>query len=71
MTTLLAVLLGVWAVGCPAFGQTPVYKAEPSGQYFREWLLCGPFPSLVGGDTNAEAVRRSGMYTYFLKSHGG
>ncbi len=44
---------------------------EPSGQYLRDWLLCGPFPSLVKGDTRVEAIRRSGMYTDFLKSHGG
>jgi hypothetical protein len=50
---------------------TPIYSNEPTGQYFRNWLLCGPFPSLVGGDTNANAIRRSGMYTDFLKSHGG
>ncbi len=71
MKTLLAVLLGVCAAWSPAFGQTPVYKGEPSGQCFREWLLCGPFPSLVGGDTDAGAVRRSGMYTDFLAAHGG
>ena len=65
----LAILVGVCVAA--ASGETPVYSDEPTGQYFREWLLCGPFPSLVGGDTNAQAIRRSGMYTDFLKSHGG
>jgi hypothetical protein len=32
-----------------ALGDPPVYLAQEKGVYFREWLLCGPFPNAAPG----------------------
>ena len=45
--------------------------AEPSGQYLKEWLLCGPFPALELEGKETEAIRLPGMYTDWLQQHGG
>ena len=45
--------------------------AEPSGQYLKEWLLCGPFPLLTATEQNPDAIRLPGLYTDFLEDVGG
>jgi len=64
-------LMLLWAVTVAATGQTSAGAAEPSGQYRREWLLCGPFPALFEGQHDLDAIRLPGMYTDFLKDSGG
>ena len=39
---LFTLLLALPAVG---WGETPIYRDEPSGAFMRDWLLCGPFPN--------------------------
>lgn len=62
----LCILLGRWA-----YSETPVYRDEPSGDFFRTWLLCGPFPYEAGEPGTAEAYRWIGWDTDYLASHGG
>jgi hypothetical protein len=44
---------------------------EPSGDYLREWLLCGPFPALTETEQDIDAIRLPGMYHDFLRDVGG
>lgn len=45
--------------------------AEPSGVFFRDWLLCGPFPLLTAATSDLETVRLPGLYTDWMASEGG
>ena len=55
----------------PVLAEVPVYRAEPSGEFLRSWLLCGPFP-LQGIDESApDVVHLPGFETDFLRAHGG
>ncbi|MBP9902167.1 MAG: DUF4838 domain-containing protein [Verrucomicrobia bacterium] len=54
-----------------AFAETSGQSAEPSEQYVREWLLCGPFPVLTNAEGDIDAIRLPGMYADFLASQGG
>jgi len=72
----IGVFLAVLPVVCAAAAapETPSAagrSAEPSGQYLREWLLCGPFPALTDADPDIEAIRLPGMYADFLQASGG
>ena len=65
--------LGLLVIGA-AFGahaQAAAPDGGTSGEFLRDWLVCGPFPALAGGATNVEAIRRPGMFLDFLKEHGG
>jgi hypothetical protein len=66
-----AVCLLSYALAYSAFAATPDRSAEPSGQYLKEWLLCGPFPALAEAEKNIDAIRLPGMYTDFLQGLGG
>jgi hypothetical protein len=44
---------------------------EPTGRYFRDWLLCGPFPAITEAHPDIEAIRLPGMYTDYLSGLGG
>lgn len=61
----------LWAVILLSFAQTLGHCAEPSRQYIKEWLLCGPFPALRGGEQETDAIRLPGMYTDWLQDQGG
>ncbi len=47
----------------PAHAQS---VGEPSSEYFRDWLVCGPFPDPAGRDGNLEHTRLEGLYTDYL-----
>jgi hypothetical protein len=49
----------------------PAYTAEPSGNYLREWLVCGPFPLLKNDADSTDEIRLPGMYTDYLAELGG
>ncbi|MBL9136137.1 MAG: DUF4838 domain-containing protein [Verrucomicrobiales bacterium] len=44
---------------------------EPSGRYFRDWLLCGPFPATTEAKPDIEAIRLPGMESDHLEGLGG
>ena len=66
-TALLFLLLTTFLVRLPGTG----HSAEPSSQYLKAWLLCGPFPVVTPSDPNSEAIRLPGMYTDWLQATGG
>jgi len=39
----IAILIGTMAINSPA--AIPTATDEPSSQFIRQWLLCGPFPN--------------------------
>ena len=53
--------------------EAPVYSAEKTGEFFRDWLLCGPFPN--SDDFNLtdykHGERCKGFLTDLLKDAGG
>ena len=51
----------------------PVYEKTPPGEFFREWLVCGPFPNpLPSGVTGYRHDSTSlGFYRDYLKDFGG
>jgi hypothetical protein len=55
----------------PRHSTPPIKSVEPSEQFLREWLLCGPFPALTESEHEIEAIRLPGMYTDFLRASGG
>lgn len=69
--THTATLMLFSALTCSALAEASGQSAEPSGQYLKEWLLCGHFPALTESEQDIEAIRLPGMYTDFLKSAGG
>ena len=44
---------------------------EPSRLYLKDWLLCGPFPATTESAQDIDVIRLPGMYTDWLKEHGG
>ena len=66
-----AALIFFSAVAGFTFAEMPGLSAEPSGQYLKEWLLCGAFPVLTEAEQDIEAIRLPGMYADFLKDSGG
>ncbi|MCC6235262.1 MAG: DUF4838 domain-containing protein, partial [Verrucomicrobiales bacterium] len=44
---------------------------EPTGAFFRDWLLCGPFPVLTAEAADLEAIRLPGFYADWLSASGG
>jgi Domain of unknown function (DUF4838) len=60
----------ILAAGTSAFPESPGPSAEPSGQYLKEWLLCGPFPALTEAEKDIDAIRLPGMYADFLRGVG-
>ena len=68
---VVVVFAGVLALSGRATCDTPVYRDEPSGDYLRSWLLCGPFPVQEISDDESELVHLPGFETDFLAAHGG
>ncbi len=62
-----AFLLAFAAAGS-AFAQP---ESEPSSTYFRDWLVCGPFPDPAGRDGNLERTKLDGLYIDYLADAGG
>jgi hypothetical protein len=53
-----------------AEAETPVYAGEPSGAYFQEWLLLGPFP-LDAPSVYGDSFHLKGFNRDFLAGIGG
>ncbi len=76
---LFVVLIFLTLAGLNAWGQDtykngiPVYTHTPPGDFFREWLVCGPFPNpLPPGVTEYRHDSTSlGFYRDYLKAFGG
>ncbi|HOL93913.1 MAG TPA: DUF4838 domain-containing protein [bacterium] len=69
----LSKFLVLLTIGIPTltvFSDVPTYRNEPSGEFMREWLLCGPFPNPEAAYDKMDR-ERSGFYTDFLQAHGG
>jgi hypothetical protein len=64
-------LAALAAASVSAQADVPTYTNQPSGEYMKEWLVCGPFPLTDPGDTNVYATKLKGMYTDYLQSQGG
>jgi Domain of unknown function (DUF4838) len=68
----LLAILALASTGMPAHAATHVYTGEPSGEYMRTWLLCGPFMLDVNEENAAsDASHVPGFDTDFLTEHGG
>ncbi len=63
--------VSIWVACLLNLAQTPSHGLEPSKQYIKEWLLCGPFPALSGTEQDIDAIRLAGMYTDWLRDAGG
>ena len=63
--------LGVCATASISAQDVPVYSNEPSGDYLKDWLICGPFPAGVQSPTAGEVVHLTGFETDFLEACGG
>jgi hypothetical protein len=68
---LVAVLCLFTLFAFPVLADVPVYRGEPSGEFLRTWLLCGPFPLKEVDETAPDVVHLPGFETDFLKDHGG
>ncbi len=62
--TLLVILFAAYPANAQSVG-------EPSSEYFRDWLICGPFPDPAGRDGNLERTKLDGSYTDYLTGAGG
>ena len=54
-----------------ALAETPVYHDEPSGEFLRQWLICGPYSLGEVDETDAEVDHLPGFEQDFLHAHGG
>lgn len=68
LASLLALVL---ALPVGVLGAGPEAGEEPSGGFFRDWLLCGPFPLTAEGGGNLDEIRLPGWSADFLASAGG
>jgi hypothetical protein len=68
---LITVLCLLTLLAFPVSADVPVYRGEPSGEFLRTWLLCGPFPLKDLDDSAPIVVHLPGFETDFLKDHGG
>lgn len=57
--------------GSASSQEVPVYTSEPSGDYLKDWLICGPFPAGGQSPTAGEVVHLTEFETDFLAEHGG
>ena len=65
-TLLLTVL-----IGASAHGQLPVYTSEPSGEFLKDWLLCGPIPLQKVNEAYPDDQHLPGFDLDHLKNSGG
>jgi hypothetical protein len=72
ITNLLTLLL-FFAAGAMAVGNGPVYKDPQPGMFFRDWLLCGPFPNPLPDGINQYRFDSTslGHYRDYLMQYGG
>jgi uncharacterized protein DUF4838 len=70
MRWLICVVAAV-LVGGAAMAEDPIYRAEPTGEFMREWLLCGPFPNPHIAEDRGLAKGLSRFGEDFLAAHGG
>ncbi len=54
-----------------AFAQAPAYQGEPSGEYLKSWLLCGPFRLTEAPERYTDEAHLQGFDTDFLEESGG
>jgi hypothetical protein len=66
---VLALLAAV--VAAVSAAETPVYTAEPSGEFMRSWLLLGPFPMTLAPGETIDTIRIASFYHDYLSAHGG
>jgi len=67
----LAVLTLTAALSGAAGAEVPVYDNEPSGEFMRSWLLCGPFPLTLESGETLDTIRIQSFYRDYLSAHGG
>ncbi|MBN1348879.1 hypothetical protein JXJ21_05675 [candidate division KSB1 bacterium] len=67
------ILLVLSQVSLPAEDKIPVYPDPVAGQYFKDWLLCGPFPNPLpeGIHEYRHDETSLGFYRDYLKAEGG
>ncbi len=72
LTQLLIVLL-FSTLSTSANKSGPVYRDPPSGMFFRDWLLCGPFPNPLPEGINEYRFDSTslGHYRDYLTQYGG
>ncbi len=66
--TLAVMLLFGWAAFA---GEAPVYAGQPSGEYLRDWLVCGPFPAGASRPDAPTTGHLAGFETDYLAGTGG
>lgn len=72
MTFLRASFLFIaCAVATVVWANAPVYTDEPSAEYMKRWLVCGPFEFGPGPDGGPETFRWPGLEQDLLSSIGG
>ncbi len=54
-----------------ARGQAPLYQAQPVGEFFTRWLLCGPFPNPPDASGRSHTEYLPGFNQDYLQAHGG
>ena len=72
--SFLSVFIPVFAVvSSVSASDVPTYDADETGVYFREWLLCGPFPNSLSADVTdyMHGERCVGFKRDYLMSIGG
>jgi len=54
-----------------AASEIPVYRDEPSGAHFRDWLVLGPIPTAGPRPQAGEVFHLDGFHTDYLQTLGG
>ncbi|MGC9327670.1 MAG: DUF4838 domain-containing protein, partial [Candidatus Hinthialibacter sp.] len=70
---IMGVIVGVMAIATPAgnsYSDAPSYAGEPSSNFMRQWLLCGPFPNPEAAYDRMDR-EESGFYLDYLQEVGG
>lgn len=64
--SMLGLVIGTFAVA-----DVPVYTNEPSAEYMKRWLVCGPFPFEPGPGGGPDSFHWPGLSHDYLAEHGG
>ena len=69
LTLSMVLFIAALAGALPAQAEVPVYPGQPSGEFLRTWLLCGPIP--LEASQFGESFHLEGFNTDTLEAIGG
>ncbi len=68
---ILTILFLMATMVIPACAENPIVPFSLKGDYIKNWIVCGPFPTITTEGGDPDAIRQPGFYIDYLASIGG